>query len=518
MAGTPRDIATIESYFETGDKPTQQQFYDTFASFIHYLQVKQAAGTSQSDIMSQKAITDAITAAVTALKGGVGTEGDTLKKLYDLIVSVGQFAGEHDASGGALPSTGTGASGAIDKGDYWIVSVAGTITGLGDLDIGDVIFANVSGADDASEFFYLPFSSSIPDATPTTKGIAKLFNTYTPQSPRTDGAVDEARVRDALKSLKRHVNKTAHNFSVGHCLTINPSTGAIELFMTTITAEDDSKRRLLGIVSDIIDANNFLYVPPGGVIDTLSGLTPGANYYVNEVDASLTTTLATGAHIRHHALVALSSTSAIVLHNSRTVKQVNKTKFTGFNLDSGYSGEFLIINTSGGPVQFTLTVQEPGFFIEAFVSGSSYAELLADESHTVTAYGWSVLSGAKVPHGTYFKLICQSVNAGLASWVWIVIPPIYTIESDTGNELRFDRNRKYGLISAPITGNLTLNTDIITQGVVVLIIHNDSAEPSYPSQFKKAAGSGNYVPGANNYIYAHCVEASTIIYTITQVP
>src|SRR5690606_11602238 len=62
---------------------------------------------------------------------------------------------------------------AIDKGDYWYITNAGTIAGLGTLAVGDVLFARVSGADDASEFFYLPFASLVGNASETTKGIVE---------------------------------------------------------------------------------------------------------------------------------------------------------------------------------------------------------------------------------------------------------------------------------------------------------------------------------------------------------
>jgi hypothetical protein len=99
-----------------------------------------------------------ITVNANPLLDGVPTQGNTLKKLYDLITSVGELVGDHDASTG-LPTTGSGIAGAIDKGDYWFITVPGTIVGLGDLAVGDVLFAKVNGADEASEFFFLPFAS-----------------------------------------------------------------------------------------------------------------------------------------------------------------------------------------------------------------------------------------------------------------------------------------------------------------------------------------------------------------------
>ena len=60
MPGTPRDIPYLEDKFQTGDIPTQTDFYDLFASFVHYLKVKQEGGSSTTDVMSQKAVTDLV--------------------------------------------------------------------------------------------------------------------------------------------------------------------------------------------------------------------------------------------------------------------------------------------------------------------------------------------------------------------------------------------------------------------------------------------------------------------------
>jgi hypothetical protein len=60
MVGTPRDIAYLEDRFQTGDVPTQQDFYDLFVSFLHHSKVKQETGEGTSDVMSQKAVSDAL--------------------------------------------------------------------------------------------------------------------------------------------------------------------------------------------------------------------------------------------------------------------------------------------------------------------------------------------------------------------------------------------------------------------------------------------------------------------------
>ena len=480
MAGTPRDIATLEGWFETGDIPTQQQFYDLFASFIHYLKVQQATGASTTDIMSQKAITDAINAAITG---------------------VGEFAGNHDASSGNLPATGTGVAGAIDKGDYWIVSVAGTIAGLGDLDVGDVIFAREAGADVAAEFFYLPFSSSIPDATATVKGIAKLFDTYTPVAARTDGSVSEAVLLSVLYSKKIKVTKSSHGYTVGKVLTLVVGGGYTSNWLAT------NKHVLAGIVSDVIDVNNFLMVPPGGYIDTLSGLTGGQHYYVQNGDLVIES--AVTSNNAQLVLFSLSATSGFVVTDGQNWRRkgvnshAGNTTFTA----SGDDRNFHRFHTN--PIDLTLNKIYEGFYARGWTEDSKVT-LVAGGGITINVHGNG--GSLVIPERCFIEF----VNIGSFWWVY-VFPSQHPVDS-TGTAIAFDRPRKYGTIASPITGNLTLDSGGLKPSTVQLIIHNDSAEPTYPTEFKKAAGSGNYVTGVNNFIYAHAVEAGTIIYTITQIP
>lgn len=181
MPGTPRDIAYLESKFETGDIPTQQDFYDLFASFVHYLKIVQTEGSSTSNVMSQKAVTDA------------------LADLQTAITSVGELVGPHNASTG-LPTTGSGEAGAIDKGDYWFITTPGTIGGLGDLATGDVLFAKVSGADEASEFFYLPFAS-IGGLQPNVENPISERTTFTHLVTGTEVSISEEEIQLKIATL-----------------------------------------------------------------------------------------------------------------------------------------------------------------------------------------------------------------------------------------------------------------------------------------------------------------------------
>src|SRR5690606_37570317 len=81
QTGTPRDITYLERRFETGDKPSEADFEDVFASFLHYLQVQQSTGSSTSDVMSQNAITTALNAkqnTTTALTNLLAVSGTGL--------------------------------------------------------------------------------------------------------------------------------------------------------------------------------------------------------------------------------------------------------------------------------------------------------------------------------------------------------------------------------------------------------------------------------------------------------
>lgn len=82
-----------------------------------------------------------------------GTAVQTIPTLEDLT-AIGNFQGVHDASGGLVPSTVVDGS-SIVAGDYWRVSVAGTITGIGGddvLEVGDLIYAIADGATLAAQF------------------------------------------------------------------------------------------------------------------------------------------------------------------------------------------------------------------------------------------------------------------------------------------------------------------------------------------------------------------------------
>lgn len=85
--------------------------------------------------------------------------------------------------------------------------------------------------------------------------------------------------------------------------------------------------------------------------------------------------------------------------------------------------------------------------------------------------------------------------------------------ASTGAVVAFDIPRTYGY-SADITGNITLNSTGLVEGITQLMIHNDSSEPTFGSEFKII--SGTYAANEDNYIMFHAVKSNLILVTISQ--
>ena len=100
------------------------------------------------------------------------------------------------------------------------------------------------------------------------------------------------------------VNQANHGFSIGNILYFNGTSYVRAL------AENSAKSNVVGIVSRIINMNNFTLLT-SGLITSLSGLIPGAVYYLSDVvSGALTTTAPTANNtVQKVMLVAISSTS-----------------------------------------------------------------------------------------------------------------------------------------------------------------------------------------------------------------
>ena len=89
--------------------------------------------------------------------GVLGTDGVNLGQVQDLVAGIGLFKGGYDADTGLTVNLGTGNGSldgasniALDTGDFFVVTVAGTSFYTTDLDVGDMIFANQTIAADST--------------------------------------------------------------------------------------------------------------------------------------------------------------------------------------------------------------------------------------------------------------------------------------------------------------------------------------------------------------------------------
>ena len=89
-------------------------------------------------------------------------------------------------------------------------------------------------------------------------------------------------------------------------------------------------------------------------------------------------------------------------------------------------------------------------------------------------------------------------------------------QQKTGTVLAFDTDRIYGTTSTPETGNITADLEAARIGVSAMLIHNNGSAPTFGAEFVMLSGSGTYTTGVLNYIYCQYIDATHILYTISQ--
>lgn len=81
------------------------------------------------------------------------------------LETFGALVGTHDASGGSLPTVGSGDAGVIRQGDYWIISVAGTLAGISGETVvapGDMLFSSTDAPALASDWYAVQTNLDLP--------------------------------------------------------------------------------------------------------------------------------------------------------------------------------------------------------------------------------------------------------------------------------------------------------------------------------------------------------------------
>lgn len=129
----------------------------------------------------------------TSLTGASNTNLATslaIKSYVDaLLAGIGNLEGAWDASTGTFPA----ATGGTKKGDYWYVSVAGTVDGES-FNIGDMIIAKVDNASTSSKADWIRLEVNRDQATETALGVAEIAT-----QAETDAGTDDLRIVTPLK-------------------------------------------------------------------------------------------------------------------------------------------------------------------------------------------------------------------------------------------------------------------------------------------------------------------------------
>jgi hypothetical protein len=190
-----QSIATLKNWFKKGLKPLEAQFSDWLDSFWHKdaTDIPITSVDNLQNILNNLASSDSVIALRNEVLDGVPVAGNSLNKLYELITSLGRSRGGYDASTGVVPG-----SVANQEGDFWRVTVAGTIPGLFsgavDLQPGDLLLALEDGAINANQFYSI--QSNVGQATSSVLGLVKLYTDLL--TANNDGTVTQAAILNAL--------------------------------------------------------------------------------------------------------------------------------------------------------------------------------------------------------------------------------------------------------------------------------------------------------------------------------
>lgn len=141
------------------------------------------------------------------------------------------------------------------------------------------------------------------------------------------------------EALQMDVGQTGHGLSVGDVVLFDGSDFALAQADVAANAE------VVGIVAAVADADNFT-LHFGGYIDVLSGLTPGATYFLDPaVAGAVTATPPSGGDVSKPLLIAVSTTAAFFF-NFRGIVTAG-----GGAADeaSVYPSRVLLLPWTGGP-------------------------------------------------------------------------------------------------------------------------------------------------------------------------
>jgi hypothetical protein len=333
MSGTPRSIAQLEALFENGDTPTQQDFYDLFASFVHYLSVVSGTGTATDKVMSQKAVTDLVAA-------------------IDLnsILTTGNNAGSKQIKNLADPSTAQDADTKSARDAAISLAIANLLSSApGTLDTLNEL-AQALGNDPN-------FAATITTALASKAPLASPALTGTPTAPTASPGDNSLIIANtafvfAALSLKANVN--------------NPAFTGVP---TAATAANGTATTQLATCQFVVNAINDLIASAPGALNTLNELAAALGNDANFA-ATVTTALSQKAPL---ALTGFVSGAGVVGAADTVLQAIQKLDG---NINAQVGLRKLVTQQGANSVLTTKTAAQNAAALLALVAAGSDGDTL----------------------------------------------------------------------------------------------------------------------------------------------
>lgn len=209
------------------------------------------------------------------------------------------------------------------------------------------------------------------------------------------------------------VTQASHGLSVGDVVRFDGAD------YVQASADTDANAEAVGVVTSVPDSGTFAY-QTAGVVATLSGLTPGELYYLQD-DGSLGTSAGT---VDKPVLIATSATTAVLILAISGAGGGGASDFVGLSDTpasySGAGGKLVAVNSGATALEFVAAPSGGASVSINAQTGTTYTLVLADAGKLVTLTNGSAITltvptnaSVAFPVGTLIAL--AQLGAGLVS-------------------------------------------------------------------------------------------------------
>lgn len=210
------------------------------------------------------------------------------------------------------------------------------------------------------------------------------------------------------------VTQAAHGLSVGHVVRFNGTA------YVKATADTAANAEAVGVVTSVPDSGSFAY-QTAGVVATLSGLTPGELYYLQD-DGSLGVSSGT---VDKPVLIATSATAAVLILAISGAGGGGATDFTDLGdvpaSYTGHGGKVVAVTVGEDGLEFVTPSGGVGSTVDINAqTGTTYTLVLADAGKLVTLSNGSAITltvptNASVAYPTGTVIALAQLGAGLVT-------------------------------------------------------------------------------------------------------